>query len=179
VLEGVEERCTRAVARAHHRTGAAITTHTSGSTRYHIDGGNAGWQFLRLFESEGVDPARVIIGHCDENADVRQLAALMREGLWVEFDVIDKPHWLLDATRVELLLRLVEAGFGHRLLLASDRNRKHELHAGGGSGYDYLLTHFVPMLRDRGLDEASVTRMLVANPADIFSLPVSTRPETA
>lgn len=177
VLEGVEERCTRAVARAHRRTGAAITTHTSGSTRFHIDGGNAGYQFLAIFDEEGVDPNRVIIGHCDENADIRQLAALMRRGAYVEFDVIGKAHWLLDDTRVDLVARLVDQGFAHRLLLASDRNRVHELHAGRGTGYDYLLTHFVPKLRRAGVDEASVGRMLVANPAEIFTLPAPPRQE--
>lgn len=171
VLEGVEERCTRAVARAHHRTGAAITTHTSGSTRFHIDGGNAGYQFLKVFEEEGVDPNRVIVGHCDENADVRQLAALMKRGAYVEFDVIGKSHWLLDETRIDLLVKLVEQGFANRLLLASDRNRVHELHAGGGLGFDYLLTHFVPNLRARGLDEGSIEQMLIDNPARIFALP--------
>jgi phosphotriesterase-related protein len=73
--------------------------------------------------------------------------------------------------------RLVDQGFAHRLLLASDRNRVHELHAGRGTGYDYLLTHFVPKLRRAGVDEASVARMLVANPAEIFALPAPPRQE--
>jgi phosphotriesterase-related protein len=55
VLEGPEEKCSRAVARAQRATGAAITTHTSASARFEIAGGNAGAQFLDLFEQEGVD----------------------------------------------------------------------------------------------------------------------------
>lgn len=172
LIEDVEERCTRAVARAHHRTGAAITTHTSGGIRFHIDGGNAGDQFLRIFEEEGVDPNRVIIGHCDENADVRQLAALMRRGAYVEFDVLGKSHWLLDETRVDLVVELVDRGFANRILLATDRNRVHELHAGGGPGYDHVLARFVPRLRERGIDDPTLDLMLVRNPAEIFTIPV-------
>lgn len=172
LIEDVEERCTRAVARAHHRTGAAITTHTSGGIRFHIDGGNAGDQFLRIFEEEGVDPNRVIIGHCDENADVRQLASLMRQGAYVEFDVLGKSHWLLDETRVDLVVELVDRGFANRLLLATDRNRVHELHVGGGPGYDHVLAHFVPRLKERGIDEPTLDLMLVRNPAEIFTIPV-------
>ena len=172
LIEDVEERCTRAVARAHHRTGAAITTHTSGGIRFHIDGGNAGDQFLRIFEEEGVDPNRVIIGHCDENADVRQLASLMRQGAYVEFDVLGKSHWLLDETRVDLVVELVDRGFAHRLLLATDRNRVHELHVGGGPGYDHVLARFVPRLKERGIDEPTLDLMLVRNPAEIFTIPV-------
>lgn len=171
VIEDVEERCTRAVARAHHRTGAAITTHTSGGIRFHIDGGNAGDQFLRIFEEEGVDPNRVIIGHCDENADARQLAALMRRGAYVEFDVLGKSHWLLDETRIDLVVDLVDKGFANRILLATDRNRVHELHAGGGPGYDHVLARFVPRLRERGVDADAIDRMLVRNPAEIFTIP--------
>lgn len=169
VIEGVEERCTRAVARVQRRTGLAITTHTSGSSRFQIPGGNAGSQFLDLFEAEGVDPSRVIIGHCDENADVRQLAALMRRGAYVQFDVIGKLHWLLDETRVELLIALLERGHEDRLMLSSDCNRVSELHVSGGCGYDHVLSRFVPMLRAAGADEACLHKLLVANPATIFA----------
>lgn len=169
VIEGVEERCTRAVARAQRRTGLAITTHTSASSRFLIPGGNAGNQFLDIFEEEGVDLDRVIIGHCDENADVRQLAALMRRGAYVQFDVIGKFHWLRDETRVELLLRLFEMGYADRLLLSTDRNRRSELHVAGGPGYDHVLARFVPMLEAAGVDRGTLHRLLVANPAKIFS----------
>src|SRR5436309_1920131 len=39
VVEGPEKKCARAVARAARRTGAAITTHTSGAIRFGITGG--------------------------------------------------------------------------------------------------------------------------------------------
>ena len=115
LIEGQEEKCVRAVARAHVKTGVSITTHTSASARFHIDGGNAGYLFLDLFEEEGVDLTRVIIGHCDENADIRQLAALIERGAYVQFDVIGKEHWLLDTTRADLVAALVERGYDGRL----------------------------------------------------------------
>ena len=46
------------------------------------------------------------------------------------------------------------------------------MHVSGGKGYDYILRRFVPMLRDRGVTEAHIHNMLVANPADIFSMPI-------
>jgi phosphotriesterase-related protein len=170
VIEGAEERCARAVARVQRRTGLAITTHTSGSIRFQIAGGNAGTLLLDLFDSEGVDPSRVIIGHCDENADVRQLSALMKRGAYVQFDVIGKSHWLLDETRVDLILALLERGHGDRLLVSSDRNRFSELTASGGPGYGHVLRAFVPRMKERGVDEASLQRILVTNPARIFSI---------
>lgn len=165
VIEGEEERCARAVARAQLKTGLTITTHTSGNIRFEIEGGNIGWQHLDLFEAEGVDPSRVIVGHTDENADIRFLEALCRRGAYVQFDVIGKSHWMLDETRAELAANLIQRGFGRQLLLGSDRARKTELLKYGGSGYRHLLLTFVPMLRAAGLDDDALRMVLEENPA--------------
>jgi phosphotriesterase-related protein len=163
-LDGAEEKCSRAVARAQRMTGAAITTHTSASARFEIEGGNAGMRFLDLFESEGVDPRRVIIGHVDENADIRNIEALCRRGAFAQFDVIGKLHWMLDETRADLAALMVERGLQDRLLLGTDRNRKFELKSYGGVGYAHLLTRFIPMLRARGIPNAVIQQFLVDNP---------------
>jgi phosphotriesterase-related protein len=164
LLEGSEAKCARAVARAQCATGVTITTHTSASARFEIAGGNCGMGFLDLFEAEGVDPRRVIIGHTDENADIRNLVALCRRGAFVQFDVIGKSHWILDETRADLAFALVDRGFADHLLLSTDRNRMFELRAGGGPGYAHMLTGFVPMLRARGLTETVIRKFLVENP---------------
>jgi phosphotriesterase-related protein len=169
VIEGVELRCAQAVARAQRITSVAITTHTSASSRFEILGGNLGSQYLDVFEAEGCDPGRVIIGHTDENADIRQLLALAKRGAYVQFDVIGKTHWLLDETRIELLARLVDGGYADRLLLSTDRNRVSELKVMGGPGYDHLLRSFVPKLRQAGFDEGTLRQILVTNPARILS----------
>jgi predicted metal-dependent phosphotriesterase family hydrolase len=168
VVEGPEEKCARAVARAQRATGAAITTHTSGSARFEIAGGNIGMLLLDVLESEGVDPHRVIIGHVDENIDIRNIEALCRRGAYVQFDVIGKHHWLLDETRAEVMVELVRRGFLAHLLLSSDRARKSELKSYGGQGYAYLLTHFVPMLRDAGMPEEAIGTILVDNPRAVL-----------
>jgi len=169
VIEGVELRCAQAVARAQRVSGVAITTHTSASSRFEILGGNLGSLHLDVFEAEGVDPARVIIGHTDENADIRQLLSLAKRGAYVQFDVVGKSHWLLDETRVELLARLVDGGHGDRLLLSTDRCRVSELKIKGGPGYDHLLRTFVPKLRQAGFDEAMMHQILVTNPSRILA----------
>lgn len=170
VIEGVDRRCAIAVARAQRATGVVITTHTSGGSRFEIRGGNLGTQHLDLFEAEGVDPARVIVGHTDENADVRQLTELAKRGAAIQFDVIGKLHWLLDETRVELLARLADRGFGDRLLLSTDRNRVSELHVQHGPGYDHVLRDFVPKMRRAGFDEAAIHKILVQNPARFLAV---------
>ena len=56
-VSAAEERVHRAAARAAKRTGRAITTHSIMSP--------VGLAQLRIFEEEGLDPARVVIGHSD------------------------------------------------------------------------------------------------------------------
>jgi phosphotriesterase-related protein len=169
VIEGLEAKCARAVARAQIRTGLAITTHTSASSRFEVPGGNLGMQHLDLFEEEGVDPSRVIIGHTDENVDLRNLVAMARRGAYLQFDVIGKLHWMLDETRVDLLGQLVDKGYGDRLLLSSDRCREMELKTRGGPGYDHVLRDFVPRLREAGFDGSLINLILVENPARVLA----------
>ena len=169
VIEGREAKCARAVARAQLRTGLAITTHTSASSRFEVPGGNLGMQHLDLFEEEGVDPSRVIIGHTDEKVDIRNLAAMARRGAYLQFDVIGKLHWMLDETRVEVLCQLVDKGYEKHLLLSSDRCREMELKAQGGPGYDHVLRDFVPRLREAGFDDALLNCILAENPARVLA----------
>jgi phosphotriesterase-related protein len=169
VIEGREAKCARAVARAQLRTGLAITTHTSASSRFEVPGGNLGMQHLDLFEEEGVDPSRVIVGHADEKVDIRNLVAMARRGAYLQFDVIGKLHWMLDETRVEVLCQLVDRGYEKHLLLSSDRCREMELKAQGGPGYDHVLRDFVPRLREAGFDDALLNCILVENPARVLS----------
>ena len=53
VVEGPEEKCARAVARAQLATGATITTHTSGASRFEILGGNIGPLLLDVLRVRG------------------------------------------------------------------------------------------------------------------------------
>jgi len=164
VVEGPELKCAKAVARAQRATGATITTHTSGSMRFEILGGNIGTLLLDVLAEEGADPGRVIIGHTDENADIRNLTTQCKRGAFIQFDVIGKKHWMLDETRADLVRELVDRGQEDHLLLGTDRNRKFELKSYGGIGYAHLLTAFVPMLRERGIPQATIDKFLIHNP---------------
>lgn len=168
-IEHQEEKGARAVARAQICTGVAITTHTSVSVRFEIDGGNIGTQFLNIFEEEGVDLTRVIVGHTDENADIRQLLTLLERGSFIQFDTIGKTHWLLDETRIGLLKQVIEAGFEDCIMLSTDRCRVSETRRHGGPGYAHILNNFIPSLHEAGFTEAVINKILIDNPAQIFS----------
>jgi phosphotriesterase-related protein len=169
-VEGLEEKVLRAVAVAQKRTGVTITTHTTGSRRQEIPGGNATVEQLQILKAEGVDPHRLIAGHSDERPDIDVLAAMADEGCFIQFDVIGKEHWMLDATRAELVHALIGRGYLHHLLLSHDRNRGYEMRYGGNSGYCHLFESFLPRLRKLGVSDAEIETITVHNPARALSV---------
>ncbi|MGH2614300.1 MAG: phosphotriesterase family protein [Thermomicrobiales bacterium] len=167
--EGLELKGLQAVAIAQKRTGVAITSHTTGGRRQEVPGGTVGVQQLEILKAEGVDPRRFIVGHVDERPDIDVLSALADEGCFIQFDVIGKEHWLLDATRADLIRALIDRGYVQHVLLSHDRNRDHEMRYGGSTGYCHMFESFLPRLRERGVTEEEITTMMADNPARAFA----------
>ena len=79
-------------------------------------------------------------------------------------DIASKTVEQMTEKRVAMVMRIVEAGHGDKLVLASDFYRRTELKAEGGSGYAKTVTEFAPMLREAGLDDATVQSFIADNP---------------
>ena len=154
----------KAVAKAHLRTGIPISTHNSGSIRYEIEGGNIGTELLEFLVDEGVNPESVIIGHTDENPDIRNLVSLARKGAWIQFDTIGKENYILDETRANLVLAFRNRGLLDQLLLSQDRNRKPMLRKYGGPGYSDIISRFNPILEKVGLTLKEIKKITHNNP---------------
>jgi phosphotriesterase-related protein len=97
---------------------------------------------LALLREEGVDPARVIVGHCDTYLDADSHRAILAAGARVQFDTIGRTHINPDGRRADAVVELLRAGWGERLLLSSDRCYRSDLRAFGGAGYDVVFTRF-------------------------------------
>ncbi len=148
----------RAAALAHRQTGAPISTHTEHGTMAEAQ--------LDLLERLGVNPGRVIIGHVDHNPDYYVHRRLASRGAYLGYDRMHRTVSGSDADVVALLLRMVEGGFGDRVLLSVDVARRSRFKAyGGGPGLTYVLEHVVPRLREEGLSEGEVEQIMVRNPA--------------
>ena len=161
VMTGVEERVFRAAARAHRRTGLAITTHAA---RWPV-----GTAQLDLLVEEGVDPGRVVIGHCDMVPDHDYHLALARRGAWVQFDTVQGVHDYDTRCRLDWLRSLADAGFLDKVLLSQDVCLRSDYAAMGGPGYAYVVTTFADRLRDVGFDDADIATLTVDNPRRMLS----------
>jgi phosphotriesterase-related protein len=155
-ISAVEERSFRAAARAHRRTGLTITTHAA---RWPV-----GTAQLDLLAEEGVDPGRVVIGHCDMVPDHDYHLAIARRGAWVQFDTVQGVHEWDTEQRLGWLRSLADHGFLDRVLLSQDVCLRSDYASMGGPGYVYVVTEFADRLKEAGFDEADVRRLLVDNP---------------
>jgi predicted metal-dependent phosphotriesterase family hydrolase len=155
-VSAAEERSFRAAARAHLRTGLTISTHAA---RWPV-----GLDQLALLTAEGVDPRRVIIGHADTVPIPEYHLELARSGCYVSFDSIGTGT-AYDLRRVvDYVLGLARAGHAGQILLSHDVFLRGHLLADGGCGYGYLLTGFLPLLTEAGLDQEEARQLVTANP---------------
>jgi predicted metal-dependent phosphotriesterase family hydrolase len=164
-LSPSEERVHRAVARAARRTGLAITTHGVLS--------DVGLAQLRIFEEEGADPGRVIIGHADSYPVLDHYLAIIERGANLEFDFLGMP-WPRErhdeGRTVELACELLSRGHADRVFLSQDVCNDSQLTPYGGNGYVHLAKTFLPRLRAAGVSDAEIETMTVANPRRLLAI---------
>ncbi|WP_423061352.1 phosphotriesterase-related protein [Citrobacter portucalensis] len=160
VITPLEEKVFIAAARAHIETGRPISTHTSFSTM--------GLEQLVLLQAHGVDLSRVTVGHCDLKDNLDNILRMIDLGAYVQFDTIGKNNYYPDEKRIGMLHELRNRGLLNRVMLSMDITRRSHLKANGGNGYDYLLTTFIPQLRQSGFSQADVDTMLRDNPSQFF-----------
>ena len=165
-VSAAEERVHRAVARAARQTGLAITTHAVLSP--------VGRDQLAIFEAEGADPTRVVIGHADSFPHLDHYLAIVERGASVEFDFLgmsftpQERHG--EGRVVDLLRELLSRGHVERVLLSQDVCHDSQLRRYGGNGYTYLADAFLPRLRTAGVSDAEIDTMTVANPRRLLTI---------
>jgi predicted metal-dependent phosphotriesterase family hydrolase len=165
-LSAQEERVHRAAARAARRTGLAITTHAVLSP--------VGLDQLRVFEEEGADPARVVIGHADSYPHLDHHLSIVERGASVEFDFLGMSFTPAErhgeGRTVDLLRELLSRGHVARILLSQDVCHDSQLSHYEGNGYTYLARSFLPTLRQAGVSEAEIEAMTVTNPRRLLTI---------
>lgn len=155
-ISAAEDRSFRAAARAHAATGLTITTHAA---KWPV-----GLEQLDLLAAEGVDPRRVIVGHCDTVNIPDYHVSVAERGAYVQFDNIRNSTDYDIAIRVEFVMSLVRQGHLEQILLSHDVCKRTHLNIHGGGGFSYVPTGFAKLLMEAGLRQGEVEHILVDNP---------------
>jgi phosphotriesterase-related protein len=157
-----ERKVFRAVGRAHLRTNLPIFTHNAYGTGPNVPK-DAGLRQLDAFESVGVKPQRIAIGHTccldDPAADV--IKQIAKRGAYVGFDRVTG-GLVPDDKKVSMVLAFLDAGYAGHLLLSSDYN--FTARSASRPGYGTTLTMFVPKLRAAGVNDETIRHITVDNP---------------
>jgi phosphotriesterase-related protein len=157
-------------ARLHLATGVPITTHTFAATR-------SGPAQQDVFEEEGVDLSRVVIGHCGDTTDVAYLEAILRRGSYIGMDRFAHAHILPMSDRVATIAELCRRGWAKRMVLGHDgflyidwgpqllaRHQRGEMPL----PFCTISNAILPALRAAGVTEEQIRLMTIANPRRVF-----------
>jgi phosphotriesterase-related protein len=130
---------------------------------------------LELVLAEGIAPDRVVVGDLDRTDAVaaRWPAAVAERGAYVAIDHVgrnDDDAFVRDAERADLVAALIAAGHTARLLLSGNAVGVAKGHAPYELPYAHALTAFAPLLASRGVPDATIQQILVANARDLLAV---------
>jgi phosphotriesterase-related protein len=164
------ERVLRAAAKAHRATGVPISTHTHAASEI-------GLKQQDVFQEEGVDLGRVVIGHSGDSEDIAYLRKLCDRGSFIGMDRFGVDIYLPTDKRVATIARMCELGYAHKMVLSHDTscyfdwvdpNLKQRILPNWH--YNHIPDDVLPALRAAGVSDADITTMTVGNPRRIFEM---------
>lgn len=164
------ERVLRAVAAAHHETGAPIMVHTHPGSRQ-------GLVAQRVLGEQGVDLGRVQLAHSGDSTDLDYLRQLADAGSLLGMDRFGLDTVLATPARIDTVVALCEAGYAGQLVLSQDASCFIDWVPEQARAllpnwtYEHVHRDVLPALRERGVPEDQLDAMLVHNPRRYFESP--------
>lgn len=167
-MHAMNERVLRASAKAHRATGVPICTHTYAA-------GRTGLDQIRVFQEEGVDLNRVVIGHSDDSDDLSYLEQIVQSGAYCGMDRIGIPAPRTSEQRADMIAALIEKGYAGRITVSHDASCNIDMIPPGIPeralpkwNYTHIPLDVVPMLRERGVSDGDIRKLTVENPRRLF-----------
>jgi len=169
LITKLEAKSLRIAAAVQRGTGCAVSVHT--------DNGTMAPEILGILRQSGAKLEKVVLCHMQRNPDRVYYRRVLDLGTNICFDEPNKPHYRPDSQIAENIAYLVARGYEKQIVLGMDGGRIEATASymepyGQANGLEYLLTRFVPLLREVGLSEAQVATMLKDNPAELFSIDI-------
>ncbi len=174
----LERRVLAGAAIAQREGGVAIITHTENSRHGDVQ--------QAIFAENGANPARIMIGHQDEQKSAAPIAALAANGTFVGIDRVGMEGLASDDHRADMVVELVRGGHRERICLSHDcvcstKAAKVpfalssgvkitvEQFLGNMKPMTHVLTVFADKLRERGLTEEDLDTIFRDNPRRLLT----------
>lgn len=164
-LSPIQQKNVRAAARTSIATGLTIASHTGH--------GIAALEEMDILLEEGVQLDKFIFVHAQSEQDQKYHFTTAERGAWVEYDYIRQDT---AARNIQLIRDMLEKGHEDKLLLSQDSGWYNVGQPRGGNinGFAYLVKDFIPLMRQSGIDQATIDKLLITNPAMALRIPGGT-----
>lgn len=152
-----------AAAQASVISGAPILTH--------CEGGKGGLAQVEFLTGMGVRPGSIILSHVDKSEEINYLKELADAGVVLELDQgLRQRHLGLTSITVRAIYALVEAGFGHQVIVGTDGARR-DLWTSlkGAPGLAWLATDLPVLLAGAGLPQTAIDDVMRNNAISALS----------
>ena len=164
----------RAAARNNRETGATIITHT--------EAGTMGPEQAKLLIDNGAHPKAIAIGHMCGNTDLDYHERVLQYGVFDSFDRFglegDLFNTPTDEERCDMIAALLDKGYEDQILMSHDsvtvelgRPRpvpKDDLDFMAHANILNIPDRVIPMLKERGVTDAQLDKIFIANPAKVL-----------
>jgi phosphotriesterase-related protein len=158
------EKVLRAVARAHHKTGVPIMTHSHPAS-------GTGLKQLDIFDEEGVDPKYILIGHSGDTDDIDYLLKIIDRGAYIGMDRFGITRTISNESRTATVIELANRGYADRMFLSHDYCCSRESYRTEAvlntyykkSSMTYLMDEIIPELKNNGIIENQIHTMMTEN----------------
>jgi phosphotriesterase-related protein len=158
------EKVIRAVARAHHKTGVPIMTHSHPASE-------TGLNQLAIFKEEGVDLNHVLIGHCGDTDNLDYIERVLETGAFIGMDRYGITSKLSTDDRNKTVIELVNRGYANRMFLSQDYCCTTDLHKPEEVkrahlpdwSMTFLMDTVIPTLKKNGVSQNQIQMMMVEN----------------
>ena len=163
----INRKTLQVAARLQKASGVPISTHTTPHDRNGLDQQD-------VFEEEGVDLSRVVIGHCGDTSDLEYLEQILRRGSTIGMDRFGLDMIMPMQERVVTIAELCRRGWAERMVLSHDACCHIDFFPPGTPmpprwNYRHICDDVVPALRKEGVSEEEIRAMTVDTPRRILT----------
>lgn len=136
----------------------------------HTEKGNDVLHMIRWFQERDIAPEKLLICHLDRTRhDIDYHKEVLSTGCFLCYDSIHRLKYLSEQEEMELLCAMKQSGLTGQIVLSLDTtNQRLRSYYAEDMGLDYILTTFVPQLREHGFTDQEIRQMCITNARTIL-----------
>jgi len=158
----IENKLIEVAAVASNETNLTIATHTCF--------GEKALQILKVLNDYNVKPQKWIFVHANIEEKLELILQVAEQGAWIELDGVGQEGQ--DEKILNILDILIDQDYEDQILLSQDAGCYFVGEPNGGEirPFSPFITEFIPVLRDRGIQDELIQKFTINNPASAFSI---------